>query len=63
MNMTSLKNLPFPAPPTKPQYHKELCDTNLNHYDRVVPLDFSANSIAFLPSPKIPENFWEAVLD
>ena len=57
---TSLKNLPLPAPP---QYHIELCHTNLNHYDRVVPLDFSGDSKAFLPPPKIPASFWEAVLD
>ena len=52
-----LKNLPLPAPP---QYHIELCHTNLNHYDRVVPLDFSGHSSAYLPPL---ENFWEAVID
>lgn len=55
-----LKNLPLPAPP---QYHIEICHTNLNHYDHVVPLNFSDNSITYLPPPKIPENFWEAVVD
>ena len=57
---TSLKNLLLPAPP---QYHIELCHSNLNHYDRVVPLDFSGDSKAFLPPPEIPASFWEAVLD
>ena len=42
--------------PAPPQYHIDVCHTNLNHYGCVVQLDFSANSIAFLPPPKIPES-------
>ena len=55
-----LKNLPLPAPP---QYHIEVCHTNLNHYDRVVPLDFSETAPAYLPPPKLTGDFWKAVID
>ena len=56
----TLKNMPLPTPP---EYHIEICHTNLNHYDRVIPLDFSDNPIEYLPPPKLPQNFWSAVIN
>ena len=58
----ALKNLPLPAPP---HYHIEICHTNLNHYDRVIPLNlislaiqlFAYHHLTFLKA------FWEAAID
>ena len=57
----TLKNMPLPAPP---EYHLEICHTNLNHYDRVIPLDFfSETPVRYLPAPRLPQDFWSVVID